>query len=174
MPPPDANISNRPMFQRTLLVVLFASLPFALGSADRKYAGPVPPKPDVPYLMHADNLVETEVLEAKQEERSKETVAWVPGASSPSRTPLAEPIFLLEAQKIVPEKLELYRLEVRRDRREVIFPKKQRRDSARPIRIMIKPLDGKLYRIEANEVLANGEYALSPSGSDAVFCFQVY
>jgi hypothetical protein len=39
---------------------------------------------------------------------------------------------------------------------------------------MVKPLEGKLYRVEANETLENGEYALSPDGSDQVFCFQVY
>jgi len=146
----------------------------ALPGADEKYAGPRPPKPDIPYLAHADNLIETEVLTAKEEDRGKEMLAWVPGTSSPVRTPLAEPIFLIDAQKIVPDKLELYKFEVKRDRREVVFPKKQSRDAPRPIRLMVKPLDGKLYRIEANETLENGEYALSPDGSDEVFAFQVY
>jgi hypothetical protein len=145
-----------------------------LTGADQKYTGPRPPKPDIPYLVHADNLIETEVLEATQQDRGKDMLAWVPGASSPVRTPLAEPIFLLEAQKIVPEKLELYRFEVRRDRREVVFPKKQSRDAPRPIRLMIRQIEGKLYRIEANQTLENGEYGLSPDGSDQVFAFQVY
>jgi hypothetical protein len=162
------------MFHRALLVAALILVQFPLGGADRKYSGPYPPKPDVPYLMHADNLVATEALEAKQEVRGRETVAWVPGISSPVRTPLAEPIFLIDSQKLAPEKFELYRLEVKRDRREVVFSKKQSKGAGRPIRIMVKALQGKLYRIEANETLANGEYALSPSGSDAVFCFQVY
>ena len=152
------------------MVLAAVSLP----GADDKYTGPRPPKPDIPYLMHADNLIETEVIEAKQEDRGKETLAWVPGVSSPVRTPLAEPIFLIDAQKIVPDKLELYKFDAKRDRREVVFPKKQSRDAPRPLRLMIKPLEGKLYRIEANETLENGEYALSPDGSDQVFAFEVY
>jgi len=28
--------------------------------------------------------------------------------------------------------------------------------------------------VEANEMLENGEYSLTPSGSNQVFCFQVY
>ncbi len=146
----------------------------SLPGADERYTGPRPPKPDIPYLMHADNLIETEVVQAKEEDHGKETLAWVTGASSPVRTPLAEPIFLIDAQKIVPEKLELYKFDVKRDRREVVFPKKQSRDAPRSIRLMIKPLEGKLYRIEANETLENGEYALSPDGSDQVFAFEVY
>ena len=157
-------------FAACALLLAISTLP----GADEKYTGPRPPKPDVPYLVHADNLIETEVMEAKQEDRGKETLASVPGTSSPVRTPLAEPIFLIDAQKIVPEKLELYKFEVRRDRREVVFPKKQSRDAPRPIRLTIKLLEGKLYRIEANETLENGEYALSPDGSDQVFAFQVY
>jgi len=153
------------------IILLAAS---ALPGADEKYAGPRPPKPDVPYLMHADNLIQTEALEAKQEDKGKDMLAWVPGTSSPVRTPLAEPIFLIDAQKIVPEKLELYKFDVKRDRREVVFPKKQSRDAPRPIRLMVTQLEGKLYRIEADETLDNGEYALSPDGSDEVFAFQVY
>src|SRR5436305_14634890 len=45
-----------------------AALP-ALGTlraADEKYSGPVPPKKDVLYLLHADNLIETEVATASQ------------------------------------------------------------------------------------------------------------
>jgi len=155
----------------TLAILLAAA---GLQGADEKYAGPRPPKPDVPYLMHADNLVETELLEAKQEERGNDQTNWIPGAVSPVRTPLAEPIFLLDAQKVVPEKLELYKFDVKRGRREIVFPKKQSKNAPRPLRLMVRPVEGKLYRIEANETLENGEYGLSPSGSDQVFAFQVY
>ncbi len=154
-------------------VVLLAAAS-ALPGADEKYSGPRPPQPDVPYLMHADNLIETEALVAKEEDKGKDTLAWVPGTSSPVRTPLAEPIFLIDAQKIVPDKLELYKFDVKRDRREVVFPKKQGRDAPRSIRLMVTQLEGKLYRIEADETLENGEYVLSPDGSDQVFAFQVY
>ena len=158
------------MLPRSLLLVILLWSWSSLSGADEKYTGPHPPKPDVPYLMHADNLIEPESLQAKQEEHGKESVAWVAGVSSPVRPPLAEPIFLFESAKVAPEKLELYRLDVKRGRREVVFSKKD----AHPLRVMVKPLEGKLYRVEANETLENGEYALSPDGSDQVFCFQVY
>lgn len=153
-----------------ILIVLLAS---AAGPA-AKYDGPRPPKPDVPYLLHAENLVETEVQEAKEEDRRNEVVAWVNGVSSPARTPLAEPIFLFESDKIAPEKLQLYRFEVRSGRRQVVLPKRPSRSGSRPLRLNITPIEGKLYRIEANEYLENGEYALSPAGSNQAFCFQVY
>jgi hypothetical protein len=153
------------------LLLLSASI---LPAADQKYTGPRPSKPDVPYLLHADNLIETEVVKAQEEDRGKETINSITGASSPVRTPLAEPSFLIDAQTIVPEKLELYRFEVRRGRREIAFPKKQSKNSPRPIRVMITQIEGKLYRLEANETLENGEYALSPDGSEQVFAFQVY
>ncbi len=138
------------------------------------YSGPRPPKPDVPYLLHADNLVETEAGEAKEQQKGKnETVYTIPGASSPARTPLAEPIFLFESEKIKPEALQLYRLEVRGGNREVVTSRKK---AARPLRLMVTRLDQGLYRLEVNEGmgLENGEYALTPSESNAVFCFEVY
>ena len=33
----------------------------------QKYNGPTPAKADVPYLIHADSLVETETVDAKEE-----------------------------------------------------------------------------------------------------------
>ncbi|MFB3776230.1 MAG: hypothetical protein ACE141_01430 [Bryobacteraceae bacterium] len=161
------------MLIRTLTLALLVAA-CGLRCAEEKYGGPRPAKPDVPYLMHADNLIETESLEAKQEEKGNDQINWVPGASSPVRTPLAEPIFLLDAQKIVPEKLELYRFNVKGGRREIVFQKKQSRKAPRPLRLAVKPLEGKLFRIEANETLENGEYGLSPDGSNQVFAFQVY
>src|SRR3954447_5355104 len=37
-----------------------------LTAADERYSGPVPPKKDVLYLVHADTLIETEVATASQ------------------------------------------------------------------------------------------------------------
>lgn len=140
----------------------------------QKYSGPRPPKPDVPYLVHADNLVETEIAEASEEKRKDDLAYIVAGASSLVKTPLAGPIFLFLADKIVPEKLQLYRLEVKNGRREVFFSQKKRKQSARPMRLAIARVGEGLFRIEVNETLANGEYSLSPDGSNQVFCFQVY
>ncbi len=162
------------MKRNLVLGCALGTLALAAGAAPGGYTGPTPPKPDVPYLMHADNLIETEVKQAAQEDRRNETLHWVSGASSPVRTPLAEPIFLFESDKIAPDKLELYRFNVRGGRREIIFPKKGGRNAPRPYRLLVTRIEGNLYRVEANEALENGEYSLSPDGSDQVFCFQVY
>jgi hypothetical protein len=162
------------MASRTALTAVFLAFLPALNFAAESYNGPKPPKPDVAFLLHADNLVETEALEAKEETRKDETIYTVPGAASPVRTPLAEPIFLIQAEKIVPEKLSLFRLEVKDGNRRVAFNQKKRKDNPKPIRFITTEIEGKLYRIEVNEPLENGEYSLSPAGSNQVFCFQVY
>ena len=87
------------------------------------YNGPRPPKPDIPYLLHAAALVPTEVVEAKEEGTKKdETTYVIDGAASSAKTPLAEPIFLFESDKINPERLELYRLEVKNGTRWPLSP----------------------------------------------------
>lgn len=137
------------------------------------YTGPRPPKPDVLYLVHASNLLPTEVTEAQQEGKKDDTTFSVSGAASSARTPLAEPIFLLRSEKIKPNALELYRFEVKNGRRQLTLSKK-RKDNSGPFHLSITKLDKDLYRVEADEALENGEYSLSPNGSNAVFCFQVY
>jgi len=87
------------------------------------------------------------------------------------------PIFLFLSDKIKPEKLSLYRLEATRGQREIAFPNNPRdmiRRGPRPVRLTFKRLDENLYWIEVNQYLENGEYCLSPSGSPAVFCIQIY
>jgi hypothetical protein len=120
------------------------------------------------YLVHADNLIPTEALEADEGSLS------VPGANSTARTPLAEPIFLIESDKILPERLELYRWDVKGGRRELATGKGKRKGSARPLHLSVNKVDGRLYRIEASEPLENGEYSLSPNDSNKVFCFEVF
>jgi hypothetical protein len=139
----------------------------------QKYTGPLPPQTDVPYLKHAETLVPTEVLEAKEEKGKKDDVTYViAGAASSARTPLASPIFLLQADKVAASKLALYKLETRNGRREITFsPKKQ----PKAIRVEITRMNAdKLYRLEVEESLEPGEYGLSAEGSNQVFCFQVY
>jgi hypothetical protein len=150
-------------------ILLLATL--AIGADD--YTGPRPPKPDVLYLVHASNLISTEVTEATQEGKKDDTTFSVPGAASSARTPLAEPIFLLRSEKIKPDALELYRFEIKGGRRQLTLSKK-RKDSSGPFHLSITKLDKDLYRVEADEALENGEYSLSPSGSNAVFCFEIY
>ena len=145
----------------------------AFAAAAQNYSGPLPPRTDLPYLKHAENLVPTEALDAKEEKGKKGDVVYViPGAASSARTPLASPVFLLEADKLVAAKLALYKLESRNGRREIVFsPKKQ----PKAIRVELTRLNAdKLYRLEVEESLEPGEYALSAEGSNQVFCFQVF
>lgn len=160
------------MFPRVLLALAAGA---ALCPA-QSYSGPRPPKPDVAYLLHADNLVETEAREATEEKRKSDTVYRVPGVSSSARTPLAEPIFLFDSQKISPDDLELYKLEVRGGNREATFSQKRRKEGPHSFHLSVTKLDGHLYRVEVNAGLGldSGEYALTPRESNRVFCFQVY
>ena len=156
------------MVRKSLLLLVA----IGLGAAE-KYNGPLPLKPDVPYLLHATNLVETELGQAREESRKNDTNYVIAGTSSPARTPLAEPIFIIDAQKTSPERFELYRLEVKGGNREVSFSSR-RRGGNRPLHLAVTPLGGRLYKIEADEPLENGEYALSPSGDNRAFCFEIY
>jgi len=154
------------------IFALFFALAFAIYG--QKYTGPRPPKPDIPFLKHADSLLPTEVAEAKEEKRKDDILYVVAGANSSARTPLASPIFLFQSDKIVPDKLQLYKLDTKNGRRELLMSPKKRQ-GAMPIRIQINRLSSdNLFQIEVEDSLENGEYSLSPEGSDQVFCFQVF
>lgn len=157
------------MTRRVLLFVGAAAATFA-----QKYDGPRPAKPDIPYIKHADSLLAAEVTEAMEEHRKDDILYVVAGASSPVKTPLASPILLFQSDKINPDKLQLFKLEPKNGRREILFSHKKKQ-TAMPIRVDVTKLssDG-LYRIEVVSSLDKGEYSLSPDGSNQVFCFQVY
>jgi hypothetical protein len=157
-----------------LLLVTLAFWAAGLPAQDEKYDGPKPGKPDVPYLKHAANLVQTETVEAKQDSKKDTTTYWVEGAASATRTPLAEPIFIFESEKLKPESLELYQFDVKNGRRELTLSQRKRNDGPRPYRLSVARLGRNLYRVEASEPLPNGEFGISPQGSNQVFCFQVY
>ena len=142
-----------------------------LTATAQKYAGPRPPKADLPYLKHATNLIPTEAVEAKEEKKKDDTLCVIDGANSPVKTPLSLPIFLLKAAKLAPERLQLFKLESKNGRREILF---SRKNPPTAIRVEVTRLDSDLYRIEVNESLEPGEYSLSPEGSSQVFCFQVF
>jgi hypothetical protein len=153
-----------------LLALIWAG---SLAAVAQNYDGPRPPKPDLPYLKHAENLVPTEASEAKEEKGKKDEVTYlIAGAASTARTPLASPVFLLRAEKLNASSLQLYKLESRNGRREITTsPKKP----MKPIRVEATRLDSSgLYKIEVVESLEPGEYSLSPEGSNQVFCFQVF
>jgi hypothetical protein len=139
----------------------------------QKYTGPRPPKPDVLYLVHADNLVPAEVVEAHEESKKNDVTYTVPGAGSSARTPMSEPIFIIESNKIQASSLELYRMEVKGGHREVTMVLRRTRGN-KPLRLSATRLDNGLYKLEADQELDNGQYAISPNGSNTVFCFEVY
>ena len=97
----------------------------------------------------------------------------IDGATSPAATPLASPMFLIRAEQLVPDKLEIYKLESKNGHREVLFQRKKKQ-TARPIHRNVTRLGENLYRIDVEEALENGEYSITPSESNQVFCFRVY
>jgi hypothetical protein len=155
---------------RPLLVIVLCA---AALLAQQKYSGPRPPKTDIPYLLHANELVATEGAEAKEQQRKDDVLYTIPGAASPAKTPLASPVLLIAAEKLDPNQLQLYKLDSRNGQREILFRKKK--NITRSIRLEVSRLgSGNIYRIEVDESLENGEYSLTPEGSNQVFCFAVY
>jgi hypothetical protein len=154
--------------------IAFAFLIAGALFAAEKYTGPTPPKPDVPYLVHASNLIETEVAQARQENHKDDSKFAIAGASSSARTPLAEPVFLIDARQLSPESFELYRLDVKGGNREVSVNSSRRRGGSHALHLAVKQVSGHLYRVEVDEPLENGEYALSPNGDNRAFCFEIY
>jgi hypothetical protein len=148
----------------------------ASAAAQKKYTGPRPPKPDIPYLLHVKTLGETEVATAKESKEKDNTVYTIPGATSPARTPLPEPILLFQSDRLNPDRLALFKMEVRGGQRTLSLPApgKRGKNSPRPLFLMVSPLAGGLFKVEVNEYLADGEYCLSPEGSNQVFCFTTY
>jgi hypothetical protein len=155
------------MFARCVFSFLFLG---ALAAWSADYTGPTPPQPDLVYLVHADNLVPTEAADAKQEKGDTYSIS---GTASSARTPLAEPIFIVQSDHLSADSLELYRLSVKSGHREANVSG-NRRGGGRALHLQVTKLGRNLYRLEAAEVLENGEYALSPAGSNKVFCFEVY
>ncbi len=155
-------------------LLFFLTSAICLTAAD-KYNGPRPPKPDVPYILHANHLVETEASEAREQGGGKkDTTYTIPGASSPAKTPLSEPIFIMQTDQLSPDQIELYRLEVKGSGREVVLSQKRRHSPVGPFHMLVTRLGEHLYKIEVDEPLQDGEYSLSPNGSNKVFCFEIY
>lgn len=150
------------------LSLLFASGAVLSWTAD--YTGPRPPKPDMLYLVHADNLIPTEAGDAKEASKNANNYT-IDGAASPTRTPLAEPIFILQSNMITPDSLELYKLEVKGGHRELSLGRGR---NSKALHLSVTRLAQGLYRVEVDEELEDGEYVLSPMGSNRVFCFEVY
>lgn len=154
---------------RSLLLVFVASLAL-LG---QKYTGPQPEKADLPYLIHADVLVPTEATEAKEEPRKDDIIFVVDGPTSPAATPLASPAFLIRTDQLAADKLEVFKLESKNGRREILFSHKKKQ-VARPLSCTASRVGDDLYKLELDVSLGKGEYSITPNGSNQVFCFRVY
>ena len=154
-------------FRAVFLCLLAAALAFAQEI-------PVPPKADVPYLIHAGSLVETESGEAVEESTEKEQRYAVAGATSSARTPLALPELALKPESLDPGQLELYRFEPLNGRREILIRKKKK-VVAEPYHVTALPSAEKgVYRLRVAQTLPPGEYCLTPQGTNQVFCFTVF
>jgi hypothetical protein len=149
------------------LLIVSAAVAFAEDSE-------TPPKADIPYLVHAGNLVETAQREAT-EERKKNTVTYVvPGTTSTARTPLAGPEFILLKEKLDPSALRLYAFEVRNGHREISFNEKKQKQNPVPYILSVFPLSKGVFKVRVDGSLPRGEYGLTPDGTNDVFCFTVF
>ena len=87
---------------------------------------------------------------------------------------MAGPEFLLKVENLDPDRLQLYRFESRNGRREILIRKKKKKTVAKPYYTSTTRVAPGVFRIRTDQFLENGEYCLTPSGSDAVFCFTVH
>ena len=152
------------------------SIPLLLGlgaAAAGQSKPPNPPKSDVPFLIHASSLMETESNRALEHETKKELLYTVERPSSGVKTPMARPEFVVRAENLDPGRLRLYRFESKNGRREVLFRKKKK-IVARPFFLSLHNVEAAVFHIRVDETLDNGEYCLTPDGSNDVFCFTVY
>jgi hypothetical protein len=158
------------MVRTVTIAILFV----AVLTGQPKYTGPKPPKKNVPYIVHAGNPVETEVSTAFQIINNDLITYVISGEKSTARTPLASPIFVIEPAALMDvEKFRLFRLEAKDGHRTVTFHNKGLR-GAMPLRIQITSIPGGLYQIEVADTLSPGQYALTPDGTNEVFCFEVF
>ncbi len=156
-------------------LALLAICTFALAlSAQEAYKGPVPEKTDLPFIRHANKLIPTDPGDAKEETVKGDTIYTVSGAAATAKTPLTEPTFIVKVDKLNVQQMALYKMEAKGGQRVLNLPQKPKKNGPRAVRLSLEPLSSGLYKLEVQEALENGEYCLSPGGSNAVFCFAVY
>ena len=153
--------------KQLLFIALTVNFVFIAKSQER------PPKFDVPFLVHADNLIETESNVAVEQQIKKELFYQVQNPSSGVSTPMARPEFVVLTNDMDPHGLRLYAFELNNGNREIMFRKKKK-IVARSYFLSVENLGEGTFRIRTDDVLENGEYCLTPDGSNKVFCFTVY
>jgi len=142
-------------------------------SAQTKKPLPKPDKKDVVYIVHAATLVQTEIMRPAPKDNGDSTTWSIPGEASLAKTPLALPIFTIDAGSLAPEKLRLYQFEQKGAHRELTL-KKRSAGEPEPVLITISNIAGSLYRIETVNEIPNGEYGFTIPGSNQFFCFTVF
>jgi hypothetical protein len=153
---------------------MFLTLLIAITAPAFAQDSETPPKADIPYLLHAGNLVETVKREATEEHKKNTVTYVVPGTTSTTRTPLAGPEFVLLKEKLDPNSLRLYAFEVRNGRREISFNEKKQKQNPVPYILSVFPLSKGLFKVRVDGSLPRGEYGLTPDGTNNVFCFTVF
>lgn len=143
-------------------------------SAQEAYKGPVPDKVDLPFIRHANKLIPVDTGEAKEESVKGDTIYTVSGLGANAKTPLTEPTFIVKVDKLNVQQMQLYKMEPKGAQRVLNLPQRPKKNGPRAVRLSLEPLSSGLYKLEVQEALENGEYCLSPGGSNAVFCFAVY
>ncbi|HEY4084705.1 MAG TPA: hypothetical protein VGM43_02145 [Bryobacteraceae bacterium] len=161
------------MAYASAIAVLLATLVALPAAAQQRYTGGPPPKKNVPFIVQADNLIETESVRATEQKKKDDTIYTMSGDKSTARTPLASPMLVIDADGLDATKLQLFRLEVKNGHREITF-KKKGKGSAVPLNIEASKVRGNLFQIRVVDSLDPGEYSLSPDGSNDAFCFEVF
>ena len=155
------------------LVLSALALPGQQAEERNKLGLPNPDKQDLPYLIHGSLILELEQAEAMEDESKNQLRYWIPGSGAEVRTPLAAPEFLFDSSLIDPRDLRLYRFEVVKGRRELLYRKKKK-VVAEPYFLVLDGVEGRVVRIRINASLPPGEYGLTPNRSNAVFTFTVF
>ncbi len=134
---------------------------------------PNPTKQDVPFLIHGSQLVELDQAVATMEESKNQVRYRILGAAAAVKTPLAAPDFLFDSGEVDPRDLELYRFEVVKGTRELLYRKKKK-VVAEPFFLNLEGIEERVVRIRINASLQPGEYGITPRGQDSVFTFSVF
>ena len=156
-----------------LLVLCVLVLPGQQGEERNKLGLPNPDKLDVPYLIHGSRILELEQTEAMEDESKNQLRYWIPGSAAEVKTPLAAPEFLFDSSLIDPRDLRLYRFDVVKGRRELLY-RKGKKVVAEPYFLQLDGVEGRVVRIRISASLAPGEYGLTPNRSNAVFAFAIF
>jgi hypothetical protein len=135
--------------------------------ATAKYTGPTPTKTDALYFDLSGILITVEKGEAVTKDQSLYTIE---GSTSTTKVPGGAPRFMLLSEKILPKRLDLYKVSTREGHREIrIDP----RNPPKSIPMTVTRFDDNIYSLQPAEPLEPGEYTVTPKDSNIVFCFTV-